>query len=521
MFSVAPFALNDSAGQAVGFPGTRPSLVCVIKGDCPTCRVVMPVLAAMHESFSEQMDFYVIGQTAAGNQQLMDEFQPPFNILDDSALKVSFDTDIETVPTLLLTDAKGETETELVGFVRDEWQPMVEDTLNRIGGGQCNLEWSALPEWRPGCGSLSVDPAHADRLRAEADNSPIRARRIELGNLDDEFEFMFDQGFSDGLPVIPPTPERVLRMLEGTSRDAQDIVSVMPPNMARVTVEKIAINSVLAGCKPEYLPVVIAAVEAVCTDDFNIHGVMATTMGASPVMVVNGPIRQRIDMNMGLGALGQGNRANATIGRALRLVIRNVGGARPGGTERSTFSNPMKFTMCFAEWEERSCWDPLHVDRGFDKNDSVVTVFAMSGGPTLILDETATESEVLAGTLGNATTGMLNAKAYAFSNCLMVVSPEHSDVFKRDGYSKDQVRRQMQLASEKTVKELASGPGSTPEQLAQLAEQSPDTQLSKFAADEDIDIVVAGSEAGKCAALFHGWLPRSIGSIPVSRKIET
>jgi hypothetical protein len=331
---------------------------------------------------------------------------------------------------------------------------------------------------------------------------------------------MFDQGFSDGLPLIPPTPERVLRMLEGTSRDAQDVVAVMPPNMARVNVEKIAINSVLAGCKPEYLPVVIAAVEAVCTDDFNIHGVMATTMGASPVMVVNGPIRQRIGMNMGLGALGQGNRANATIGRALRLVIRNVGGARPGGTERSTFSNPMKFTMCFAEWEERSCWDPLHVDRGFDQDDSVVTVFAMSGGPTLIIDETATESEVLAGTLGEATTGMLHAKAYAFSNCLMVVSPEHSDVFKRDDCSKAQVRRHMQEASEKTAKELASGPGSTPEQLADLAAQSPATRLSKFSADEDIDIVVAGSEAGKFTGFFHGWIPRHIGSVPVSRKIE-
>lgn len=520
MFSVAPFSLNDSVGQAVGFSGTRPSLVCFIKEDCPTCRLVMPVLATMHEAFSEQIDFYVIGQTTTGNQQLMSEFQPPFSILDDSALKVSFDANIETVPTLLLTDAKGETVAEKIGFVRNEWQPMVQALLDRFESSQCYLNWSSLPEWRPGCGSLSVDPAHADRLRAEADNSPIRARRIDLGDLDDEFEFMFDQGFSDGLPVIPPTPERVIRMLEGTSRDAQEVVAVMPPNMAKVTVEKIAINSVLAGCKPEYLPVVIAAVEAVCTDDFNIHGVMATTMGASPVMVVNGPIRQRIDMNMGLGALGQGNRANATIGRALRLVIRNVGGARPGGTERSTFSNPMKYTMCFAEWEERSPWNPLHVDRGFDKDDSVVTVFAMSGGPTLIIDETATASDVLAGTLGDATTTILNAKAYGFTNCLMVVSPEHSDVFKRDNYTKEQLRRRMQVASEKTVKALASGPGATPEQLALLAERSPDTRLSKFAADEDIDIVVAGSEAGKCAGLFHGWLPRSIGSIPVSRKIE-
>ena len=443
------FSLTDLVGQQVSFPGSRPSLVCFVKEDCPTCRTVMPVLAAMYETFAEHVDFHMIGQTAAGNQRLTDEFELPFNLLDDSALQVSFATDIESVLTLFFTNAQGQMKSERIGFVRDEWQALVSDMLNQFDVGECDLDWSLLPEWRPGCGSLSVDPMHADRLRAEADNSPIRARRIEVGSHDDEFEFMFDQGFSDGLPVIPPTPERVLRMLGGTKRDSQEVVAVMPPDMAKATVEKIAINSVLAGCKPEYLPVVIAAVEAVCTDDFNIHGVMATTMGASPVMVVNGPIRHRIGMNMGIGALGQGNRANATIGRALRLTIRNVGGARPGGTERSTFANPMKFTMCFAEWEERSDWDPLHVDRGFSPEDSVVSVFAMSGGPTLILDEDSLGGDALAGTIGQATTTMLSAKAYGFSNCLMVVSPEHVDTFKRDDYSKAQVRRCMQVASEK------------------------------------------------------------------------
>ncbi|MCY4533364.1 MAG: redoxin domain-containing protein [Gammaproteobacteria bacterium] len=519
MLGLTSFSLTDLTGQQVSFPGNRPSLVCFVKEDCPTCRTVMPVLASLYEAFADHVDFFVVGQTADGNQILAEEFKLPFSLLDDSALKVSFATDVETVPTLLMTNAEGHTESERIGFVREEWQALASDMLNQFKGSECTLDWTALPEWRPGCGSLSVDPIHADRLRAEAENSPIRARRIEVGSLDDEFEFMFDQGFSDGLPVIPPTPERVLRMLSGTKRDSQEVVAVMPPNMAKVTVEKIAINAVLAGCKPEYLPVVIASVEAVCTDDFNIHGVMATTMGASPVMVVNGPVRHQIGMNMGLGALGQGNRANATIGRALRLTIRNVGGARPGGTERSTFSNPMKFTMCFAEWEERSCWDPLHVDRGFALEDSVVTVFAMSGGPTIIIDEDSLGGDALAGNIGAATTTMLNARAYGFSNCLMVVSPEHVDTFKRDDYSKVQMRRRMQVASEKTVEQL-SELGLTAEQQVQLGALEPGTRLSKFGMDEDIDIVVAGSEAGKSTAFFHGWIPRSIGSIPVSRKIE-
>jgi thiol-disulfide isomerase/thioredoxin len=519
--SVAPFSLADLTSQKVSFSGKRSSLVCFVKEDCPTCREVMPVLCAMYESFAEHLDFFVIGQTKAGNQLLHSEFRPPFNLLDDSALKVSYQTNIETVPTLLLTDPEGKTQTERVGFVRDEWQATVNALLANGVGSACDLDWPSLPEWRPSCGSLSVDPMHADRLRAKAENSPIRARRAAVGDLDDEFEFMFDQGFSDGLPIIPPTPERVIRMLGGTQRNAQDIVAVMPPNMAKVSAEKIAINCVLAGCKPEYLPVVIAAVEAVCTDEFNIHGVMATTMGATPVMVVSGPIRHQIDMNMGLGVLGQGNRANATIGRALRLIIRNVGDAKPGGTERSTFSNPMKFTMCFAEWEERSCWAPLHVDQGFEKEDSTVTVFAMSGGPTLIIDETATEGEALGATIGEATTNILNAKAYGFNNCLLVVSPEHADTFKRSNYSKQQLRQRIHQTSEKSVAELTSGSGFSPEQEAFYGKLGLDARLSKFGSDDDINIVVAGSEAGKCTALFHGWIPQRIGSIPVTQKIES
>jgi hypothetical protein len=161
----------------------------------------------------------------------------------------------------------------------------------------------------------------------------------------------------------------------------------------------------------------------------------------------------------------------------------------------------------------------MHVDRGFSPEDSVVSVFAMSGGPTIIIDEDSLGGDALAGTIGQATTGMLNAKAYGFSNCLMVVSPEHVDTFKRDDYSKAQMRRRMQVASEKTVSQL-SELGLTPEQQARLDKLGPDARLSKFGEDEDIDIVIAGSEAGKCTAFFHGWIPRSIGSIPVSRKIE-
>ena len=142
---------------------------------------------------------------------------------------------------------------------------------------------------RPGCGSMSVDPDLVDALRARFSGHLLKSRRIELADLDDEMEVLFDRGFTDGLPVVPPTEERVLRMLEGTTRAADEIVAVVPPDLVEVTVEKVAINAVMAGCKPEYLPWVIAAVEAVCTDEFNIHGVLATTMPVGPVIVCNGP----------------------------------------------------------------------------------------------------------------------------------------------------------------------------------------------------------------------------------------
>ena len=524
MASLPAYQLENLEGDKVSSPDAERALVCFIKEDCPTCKEVMPVLTAFFRQYASNMPVHIIGQTQAGNKALAEQFNPAFSILDDSALQASFAADIETVPTLLMVDADGTETVRLVGFVKDEWKTLATELNAEEGLADLVLDWAILPDWRPGCGSLSVDPANEPRLRAMAEGSPIRARRIEVGSQDDEVEFMFDQGFSDGLPLVPPTPERVLAMLSGTKRDAQEVLGEMAPNMGEVTIEKVAINAVMAGCKPEYLPVVLAAVEAILTDDYNIHGVMATTMGASPVIVVNGPIREQIGMNMGLGALGQGNRANATIGRALRLVVRNVGGARPGETERSTLGNPMKFTMCFAEWEERNPWSPLHVERGFNKEDSVVTVFTMSSGPTLIVDQDSRTGSQLAGTLGQGLQSVMGPKAYFATDCLLVVVPEHVDTFMRDNYTKEDIRQRIQEVSARPVRELVanehSATGIKEASAAKMDEASLNKLMTKFRQDEDIHIVVAGGEAGKFSGAFHGWVTGNVGSIPVSRKIE-
>jgi len=514
--SQAPaFNLDTNAAESRSFPNGEATLICFIKEDCPTCKLVVPILEQLHKGGAGLL---AVGQTKDGNDALIEQFNLSMPILNDSTLKVSFAYDIDTVPTMVKTTAEGAIDAQLIGFVKEEWQSLLGADLNE-------LDWDKLPDWRPGCGSLSVDPVIADRLQAEAENSPLRARKIEIAPADDEFEFMFDQGFSDGLPLVPPTPERVLRMLAGTSRDPQDIVAVLPPNLAEATVEKVAINAVMAGCKPEYFAVVLAALEAACTDEFNAHGVMSTTMGASPVMVVNGPIRERIGMNSTLGALGQGNRANATIGRAVRLALRNMGGAKPGGTERSTLGNPMKFTMCFAEAEERSGWDPLHVERGFDRTDSVVTLFGMTSGPVLIVDQTSLGSDQLARSMAMSLQSIHHPKSYMGTDTLLVVCPEHLDTLQRDGgMSKAELRRLIQDSLARPLRELVqddnSGVGIAAATLDKMDKDRKDKLVTKFPKDEDIHIVVAGSDAGKFSGAFHGWATGPIGTISVSRKIE-
>lgn len=520
------FELNDLAGTPHTLSKQRASLVCFIKEDCETCNTAGPVLEAFHKAYGEQTDVLLIGQSGDANRVFAGRHGLSMPVLDDRSCKTSFDWDIESVPSVFWINTDGSILSQFEGFIREDWETLATDLSARTSLPAAQIDWNSLPAWRPGCGSKHLDPAIYDKLRADADGSPIRARRIDVADSDDVAEFMFDQGFSDGLPLVPPTPERVMRMLGGTRRDPQDVIATVPPNMGVATVEKIAINAVMAGCKPDYLPVVIAAVEAVCTDAFNVHGVTATTMGAAPVMVINGPIRHKIGMNMKLGALGAGNRANATIGRALRLVVRNVGGASTGGVERSTHGNPMKFTMCFAEWEERSPWPALHVERGFDPQDSVVTVFAMTGGPVHIVDQTSRVPDQLAGSLGQGLESVFLPKMKNLPiDALLVVCPEHIDTLTRQGdYPKDRLRARIQEVTTGPLSDMVadetSGAGISPDVAETMGAAALARPVPKFASTEYIHIVVAGSDAGKFSSAFHGWVTGETGSVSVSRKID-
>jgi hypothetical protein len=225
-------------------------------------------------------------------------------------------------------------------------------------------------------------------------------------------------------------------------------------------------------------------------------------------------------MNAGLGVLGQGNRANATIGRALRLVLRNVGGARPGGVERSTIGSPMKYTLSFAEWEERSPWEPYHVEHGFARNDSVLTLMALTAGPQLIVDQTTRSARALAASLALGVECVNHPKAPA-GDTLLIVCPEHADTLWRDGMTKAELRQRIIEVTTRPLRERVAtdevGGGIPARNLSeeQLAQPFP-----KFRDPSLLHIVVAGADAGKFSAVLAGWVTGPMGSIVVRRKIE-
>jgi hypothetical protein len=520
MTTLPAFSLRDARGAGHTFPTRRHSLLVFVKDDCPTCVLSAPVIDAAGATYGEAMDTWVITQDEDGPDAYAARLASGMPVLNDSALHTSFAYGLDTVPTAILADPEGNEVRRIVGWAQQDWKRLLVDlrAITGIAPPQ-QIDWESLPPWRPGCGSRSVEPGIAERLQAEAEGSPLRARRIEVGEQDDLYEFMFDQGLTDGLPVIPPTPERVLRMLSGTKRDAQEVVAHVAPNYAPCTVEKIAINAVMAGCKPEYLPVVIAAVEAICTEEFNIHGVLATTHFPTPVIIVNGPIRHRIGMNMKMNVLGQGNRANATIGRAVQLVVRNVGGGRPGEVDRAALGQPGKYTFCFPEYEERSNWEPLHVERGFAPEDSTVTVFA-GGPPTGIIDQLARDARSLANSYGAALSAVSHPKQYGYGEIVVIIPPEHVDTIAKDGWSKDQFRAQIQEASRKKVRDLVRddfiAEGLPPAAAERLGL---DTEIPKFRDPKNIKLVVAGGEAGKFGAYLLGWVSGPMGSNMVTHRI--
>jgi len=471
-------------------------LIAVVKRDCATCRLIEPALAELKRGAALQVH---------------SQDDPSFpatigDVIDERELELSYQLDIEIVPTLIQIQ-DGEESARLVGWQRDDWRGLT--GMKALGAG--------LPEFSPGCGSKSVEPGMPETLAFKFGDTPLVARRVDVASQQDEHELMFERGWSDGLPLVPPTEERVLKMLAATTRSPAEVIGIIPPDNVPGTIEKIAINAVMAGCKPEYFPVVLAAVEAACLDEFCMHGVLATTYFSAPIVIVNGPIVDEIGMNWGHNVLGQGNRANSTIGRALQLVIRNVGGGRPGGVDRATLGQPGKVGFCFAEREHDSYWESLAVERGFRPDQSAVTLFA-GGGVHPVGDQKSRDPESLTRSLALTLRTVRHGKIYGGTDALLVVSPENMRVFREAGWSKARFRQALDEALTVHGSKVIAGADGIDEGMPpRLAEK----RLRKFRPG-GLLIVHAGGGAGMWSAVITGWAgsgPK--GSVPVTVAIQS
>ncbi|MBS0241211.1 MAG: hypothetical protein JSS20_03480 [Proteobacteria bacterium] len=278
---------------------------------------------------------------------------------------------------------------------------------------------------------------------------------IDIGNLDvDAFnEYATEQGWSDGLPLVPPTEEKVAKFVAAVKADNETFAPISPRQVVP-TLKSLAANAVMAGCKPEYFPVVLAGLKAVLDPAYNLHGTLATTHPCGQLMVVNGPIRKSLDINCGSNCLGQGRRANATIGRALQLILLNVGGAKPGDMDRATHGSPAKFAYCFGENEEESPFPPYHVRRGFSATESVVTGMAAEA-PHNINDHASTSGEGLIMTIANTMSQAGSNNVYLKGPCFVVLGPEHAKTLARDGYTAESIQQALYERSKVHVSRIS------------------------------------------------------------------
>ena len=325
-----------------------------------------------------------------------------------------------------------------------------------------------------------------------------------------------ERKWSDGLPIVPPTPERVARMLEHTKRQRYDVVTHVAPGSGAATVERIAVNAVMAGCDPQYLPILIAATEAIAEPEFNLQGIQATTNPVAVWLVVNGPIAKTLDVTATFNCIGQGAWANATLGRAMRLILQNIGGALPGEMDRATQGQPGKFTFCCAEAEDASPWEPLHVERGFKREESTVTVVGAEG--TLNMNTHSKEAMELVRVIADTLVHPTSNEYVHGGEPWLIVGPEHAEIFKRGGLSKRDVKRHLWEQSKMpvarlSVKEIGRARDS---RTGELGELEPDTLLPISPTPEEIMLIVAGGPGTHSV-----YVPCFGNSRAVTRRIET
>ncbi len=340
----------------------------------------------------------------------------------------------------------------------------------------------------------------------------LSSRRYTTQDMAEAMEFCYSKGWSDGLPVMPPTQDRIEAMLAAAGLEPDKQIAFIENRQVPVTAEKVAINAVMAGCRPEYMPVVVATVEALADPRYGYHGPATSTGGSAVFMVVNGPIARELGINCGDNLFGPGWRANATIGRAVRLVMRNVIGTLPGELDRSSLGHGGKYTFCIAENEAESPWPALHTQRGFRADQNVVTIFAalaphqysnqLSSTPEGVLDTACAQMRISAGT------GRRSQYALVFAG-------EHMAIMAKAGWSRDDVKRYCFEHTKSSVAELKRI-------RLMTGDVTPADETTLYAlvdGPDDFLVIAAGGRAGVQSAYIPGWGGKS-ASQSVSKEIR-
>jgi hypothetical protein len=324
------------------------------------------------------------------------------------------------------------------------------------------------------------------------------SRRFTAKDEADALDLAFDKGWSDGLPVVPPTESRVRAMLDAAGLAPDRQIAFIAHRAVPVTAEKVAINAVMAGCRPEYMPVVVAAVEGIGDPRWSYHGPGTSTAGAGVLTIVNGPIGRELGFNSGDNLFGPGWRANLTVGRAVRLVMRNVCGSRPGTLDRGTLGHPGRLSYVIAENEVESPWTPLHVERGFRPEQSTVTVVAAEG-PRQFYNQLSSTAEGVLTTLADDM--RISGTAIGQPHYVLVLAGEHMRTIAQSGWGKKEIR---QFVWEQTHNSHAHLKRT--QRMSGEVQPGDEARMRPLVATpDDILVVAAGGRAGAFSAYIPGW----------------
>lgn len=499
---------------------SKPALLVFFETDCPTCRLTIPYLNRLWRATGDQAE--ILGVSQDGEQptrELIEQAPIEFPVALDRNLEVTKLYEPIAVPTLFLIGTDGRVLNTVDGFDKR--------ALNEIATAMAGKPlviaepFDGAPDTKYGCVSRHLETPSDGEIASAANpyaKRAARASRIELDDSVDPFEYCMR--FGDPLPVIPPTVERVERLLAETQHSPDEVIAQVPPNYGAATVEKIAANAVMAGCKPEMMRVLIPLVRALCDERFNIHGVQATTHFAAPLVIVNGPIRRELGFACGSNVFSNVARANSTLGRALQLILTNLGGARPGQIDMSTLGNPGKFSYCIAENEEQNPWEPLHVERGFRPEQSTVTLFACES-PHGVSEHMAREGRQILKAISRALASVWSYRVCAGVEALVVLCPEHVNTLHRDRFTKQAVREFLFENTGIPIRHYQDGAGEGTQlvKLYKQAEIDGEPCYLKFGDPSAIKIVVAGGTAGKFSAVIGSWAAGPRGSQMVTYPI--